>query len=181
MLLLNQYSSTSKKWVVTHHLRNAGLSKGSQVFGVGNESRLQKWNWLLVFLIQGKSAEVSSVHPSIVASCCWSPGRKVHQSPRYCCVCLSALAPRRNECEKCASRGQPLFGNCCILPFFSPPRERWRLRRPPAHRKGCAFVSCQWKRLPALPAWLTPHRLNTQSQPKQALTLCEQTSVCEVP
>lgn len=31
-------------------------------------------------------------------------------------------------------------------------------------RKGCAFVSCQWKRLPALPAfWVMPHRLNQQA------------------
>lgn len=31
-------------------------------------------------------------------------------------------------------------------------------------KKGCAFVSCQWKQLPALPAWLMPHRLNRQTQ-----------------
>lgn len=56
------------------------------------------------------------------------------------------------------------FWKCCILSFF--PILLGALMGSPAagQRKGCAFVSCQWKRLPALPAfWVMPHRLNQQA------------------
>lgn len=56
------------------------------------------------------------------------------------------------------------FWKCCIPSFFPFLSERWWALRLRAQRKGCAFVSCQRKRLPTLPAfWVVPHGLNQQA------------------
>lgn len=66
-------------------------------------------------------------------------------------------------CVRNRSSDFSCFWKCYILSFFQFHLGSWRPLRLQAQRKGCAFVSCQWKRLPALPAWLMPHRLNTQT------------------
>lgn len=42
-----------------------------------------------------------------------------------------------------------------LLSLFPP---TFTCRSVRLREKGCAFVSCQWKRLPTLPAWVMPHR-----------------------
>lgn len=62
------------------------------------------------------------------------------------------------------------FWKCNIPSFFPLHSEKWSPLRLQAQRKGCAFVSCQWKRLPTLPAWVMPHRLYRQTDRQDDLT-----------
>lgn len=111
-------------------------------------------NWLLLpNKLETLKKRVSLFMPSVM--CCANMPKPRPLSVDHFCQYSTRVRNRSSDFS--------CFWKCNILSFFPFQLESWRPLQLQTQKKGCAFVSCQWKRLPALPAWVMPHRLNTQT------------------